>query len=401
MSKPSLRSVAVIAASIVVSACGSAGPAQPSATAHATSAPTAVPVATSPAATRTAPSSATNTPLASPTPKPTRNPSAGYTDLKGWLVFEHFGQAPDGSTPTFDVGNRMIWMVHADGSGLHELSPKVPVPGKASPDISPDGKTVMFDSWDLPIQIWTAPIDGGAPTLISTDCDGMEDCIEGEPNYSGDGKKIAFTRQWIENGKTVSAIGMRDLVTGQVTLLNQTKTDPSVGYVTQPSLSPDATQVTYYRVAKTPTQDHPTGTTVVVAAVDGSSARDLPKPPGSDWASDPDWSHDGKSIVFATIPNREGEGWVFPGHDYGIWTVNPDGTNLINVCQGCLPSPVGPASGISPTWTSDDRILFWGYKTWALMNADGSDAAHINSPKLTWNGDGLGYNYAGFLQPTP
>ena len=45
--------------------------------------------------------------------------------------------------------------------------------------------------------------------------------------------------------------------------------------------------------------------------------------------------------------------------------------------------------------------MFWGYRSWALMDPDGQTAAHINQPGLTWFGDVLGYGYAGFLQPTP
>ena len=391
MSRSRLNRAGIVAFALTLAACNSTvaspEPTRPAASALATAAPQA-----------TAAAIATRSPVA----KPTRNPSAGYTDLKGWLVFEHFGQAPDGSTPTFDFNNRMIWMVHADGSGLHELSPSVPAGGKSSPDISPDGRTVAFNTWSEPIQIWTEPIDGGQPTLVTTDCDGLEaHCIEREPNYSADGKKLAFARDWYEKGVSYSGIGVRDLATGQVKMLDSTKTDGSSAYVTQPSVSPDGSHVVFYRVAQTPSQDHPTGTTVVVAATDGSSAHDLPHPLGSDWASDPDWSPDGKSIVFAIVPNREGEGWDdFPGGD-GIWSVAPDGTNLHVVCDMCLSTPVGRLAGMAPTWTADGRILFWGYKTWALMNADGSDAAHINMAKLTWNGDGLGFNYAGFLQPTP
>ncbi|MGZ5374768.1 MAG: TolB family protein [Aeromicrobium sp.] len=293
-------------------------------------------------------------------------------------------------------------MVHADGSGLHELSPAAPAGGKSSPDISPDGKTVAFNTWSEPIQIWTAPIDGGEPTRVTTDCAGYEaSCIEGEPTFSGDAKKLAFSRQWVDNGRTHAAIGIRDLESGQVTILGSTEVDAAVGYPTQPSLSPDGSQVAYYVVAQTPAQDRPTGTEIMVAATDGSAVRELPRPPGSDWASDPDWSPDGKSIVFGIMPNREIEGWGdFPGPDLGISTINPDGTNLVNICKRCLLTPLGPGTGHAPSWTSDGRILFWGYKSWALMDADGSDAAHINMAKLTWNGDGLGYNYSAFLQPT-
>lgn len=94
------------------------------------------------------------------------------------------------------------------------------------------------------------------------------------------------------------------------------------------------------------------------------------------------------------MPNREGEG---DGNGSpGIFTIHPDGTGLTDVCGACL------AGGIAPSWTPDGKhILFWGYRTWALMDPDGGNMAHINSSKLTWFGDTLGYGYAAFLQPTP
>jgi len=52
-------------------------------------------------------------------------------------------------------------------------------------------------------------------------------------------------------------------------------------------------------------------------------------------------------------------------------------------------------------FTADGKhILFWGYRSWALMDPDGSNQAHINQAKLTWFGGNLGYGYFAELQPT-
>src|SRR5262249_1677412 len=128
--------------------------------------------------------------------QPPASPSASpVANIPGWIVFEHFGQAPDGSSPTFNAANRMIWMVHSDGSGLHELDPGNPVDGKVSPDISSDGRLVAFSSWSPLQRIYTAPIDGGDPTLITTECSGeWPSCTENDPSFSADGSKLAFVR---------------------------------------------------------------------------------------------------------------------------------------------------------------------------------------------------------------
>jgi len=391
-----------ITALLVVAACGATAATPTGVSTSRPTAATSAPVASPAAATSSPSSTAASSPSPTNTARATRNPSAGYTDLKGWLVFEHFGQAPDGSTDNFDFDNRMIWMVHADGSGLHELAPGKPVDGKSSPDISPDGTIVAFSSWTRG-QLWTVPIDGSAdPMLVTTGCrGGAGDCRDVEPAWSADGQSLAFVHFSVD-GPAYSEIAIRNQGDQATRYLDVTRTSGDVGYVSQPSWSPDGRDIVYYVADQRPDQEHPTGTKVMVAATDGSSVRELPHPTGSAWAADPDWSPDGRLIVFGTVPNRETEGWGdFPGRDLGLWTVSPDGTNLKNVCGHCLKTPVGDAGCSVPSWTADGRILCWGYKTWALMNADGSDAAHINMAKLTWNGDGLGFNYAAFLQPTP
>src|ERR1035438_3496251 len=64
----------------------------------------------------------------------------------------------------------------------------------SDPQISPDGRTVAFtvQSVDVaankkPVQIWTVPIDGGAPRQITFDGDDNE-----RPRWSPDSKHIAY-----------------------------------------------------------------------------------------------------------------------------------------------------------------------------------------------------------------
>lgn len=131
-----------------------------------------------------------------------------------------------------------------------------------------------------------------------------------------------------------------------------------------------------------------------VVAADDSHIRELPQPAGR-WAADPDWSPDGTLIVFSSLPNRESEGWA-EGPAAGIFTIRPDGSALTQICTSCL------EGGTAPSWTPDGKhILFWGFRSWALMDPDGGHAVHINQPGLTWFADGLGYGYAALLQPAP
>jgi dipeptidyl aminopeptidase/acylaminoacyl peptidase len=333
------------------------------------------------------------TSTATSTVAPSRpNPAAGYKDLQGWIVFEHFGKPPVGSTAAFDPEYRMIWLVHADGSGLHELAPNDPPAGKASPDISPDGTKVAFESWTGSSAIYEVAIEGGSAAPVPMNCPSGTTCDGLDPAYSADGTSVAFVRVEFRGAVVSTVIAVTDLETGKTAAIESTRFADAKGYLAQPSWSPTGREIVYYRVTKTPTQDHPADTRLFVAATDDSSTRELPRPTDA-WAADPDWSPDGSLIVFSTAPNRETEGWGFPNF-HGIYTIRPDGSQLTQICTTCL------QGGWAPTWTPDGKhILFWGFRSWALMDADGKNAAHINQSKLTWFGETLGYGYAAFLQP--
>ena len=127
--------------------------------------------------------------------------------------------------------------------------------------------------------------------------------------------------------------------------------------------------------------------------MDGTGLRELPVPAGEEQAGDPDWSPDGSLIVFSTMPNREGEG---TSGKPGIFTIHPDGTGLTDVCGTCL------QGGIAPSWTPDGQhIMFWGFRTWALMDPDGANAAAYQLARTDWFGEELGYGYFGAPPTNP
>jgi Tol biopolymer transport system component len=341
-----------------------------------------------------APPSSPNPAASAPNPAASLSLSSGYKDVKGWIVFEHFGQAPDGSTTEFNPDNRMVWLVKADGTGLHELAPGKPGDGKVSPDISPDGRTVVFSSWGPRGRVWSVPIEGGDPVMLTTDCSGAEnECFERDPAFSPDGKRIAFAQD-LFGAEPSSVIGIRDRAAGTVTFIESTRVPRTASHLHQPSWSPDGTRIAYHLDTQAPADEQPTKIRIEIVNVDGTSLQELPAPAGEAKAGDPDWSPDGSLIVFSTMPNREGEGDGNGGP--GIFTIHPDGTGLTDVCGSCL------QGGVAPSWTPDgEHILFWGFRTWAMMDPDGSNMAHINQPELVWFGEDLGYGYAAWLQPTP
>ena len=327
-------------------------------------------------------SSAPASPVASP-----RASSSGarldYTDLPGWIVFERAGKAPDGSTPAGVEYPHSLWLAHADGSDLHELDPGVPASGKVNFDISPDGSQVIFSAFDAPVQVWVVGIEGGDPELLSTDCSGIPaECMDAAPAYSPDGKRIAFVRAT----ETSSVLAIRDLASGDVTILDSTRSSTSNVWLDEPSWSPDS-QIVYHKVMHDDALDKVVDTNIFIVNADGSGLHELALPDGTPWG-DADWSPDGPRIVFGSYPIR-----VLGSAKSEVYSVRPDGTDLQQLTH------LGVGSG-APSWTPDGaHIFYWGFQTFYLMDPDGGNAMAINRADLAFYNDGWGFY--GAIQPTP
>jgi dipeptidyl aminopeptidase/acylaminoacyl peptidase len=352
---------------VVVSACGSSSTAVPS----ATSSPAAVTSAT-----------ATIQPTAAPT---AIEIAAAVSGRPGDILFEHWGNAPDG-TPT-DPEEVHLWLVKADGTGLHELAPGQPGPpitGKGVMDWAPDGRHIAFTTEGHgPPYIFETDIDGAAPRLLSTECESKPgSCGEFLPAYSPDGKRLAFLRHVDDPPSGV--IGIRDLATGHVTLLESTRETSPKDFLGGARWSPDGTQLVYDVVAVQ--DEQPVGAaTLFVVTADGRARHQLATPGVA--AFDPWWSPDGSLIAFSSGVRDDHARFA------NIYVVHPDGTGLLR-----LTSDNGSTA---PTWTWDGKILYFGQTgadgPW-LMDANGANAVRV------WpgtEGSATGFSYRAEWQPQP
>jgi dipeptidyl aminopeptidase/acylaminoacyl peptidase len=208
---------------------------------------------------------------------------------------------------------------------------------------SSDGTKIAYLTSANEIRITAA--DGTGSTLVCT-------CIDSESDltWSPDGTKFAFD-------KRVNGVYQILVVNSDGTGLTQI-TNGATGeeFSAAPDWSPDGTKIAFHRP----------GPSIWVMNSDGSGAVDLTGATRDYDFPNPSWSPDGTKIVF----NRQG----------GIWTMNADGTDQI---QLTIHGP-GHAEDHHPTWSPDGRqILFTGWIDDAfnsglvVMDADGSGRTAI------------------------
>jgi dipeptidyl aminopeptidase/acylaminoacyl peptidase len=335
--------------------------------------------------------------VGNPSPTPAETPvgtsALDKVDPRAWLVLTAYqrpdaAQRPDAS-PVDTISGGQIWLVKPDGSGLHELAPGKPVEGKGPFDISPDGQRVVFETQHH--QIWEAAIDGGDPTELSTDCTTPGAYCDSDATYSPDGGEIAFVHTDDSASNATRVIGVRDLKTGSVDLIESTRAPlHSSGSLARPTWSPDGSQIAYLRfVFGTDVGLDPVDSVyrIFVVQRDGTGLRELPAP--AQFVAYPDWSPDGSLILFTTVQTS-----LAPG---GIFTIDPDGTRLTTLCAVCF-------DGFYPaSWTPDGNdVLFWSGGTWALMDRDGRNQSYLNKAALSFPGiQSLSHDSFALLQPTP
>jgi len=98
-----------------------------------------------------------------------------------------------------------------------------------------------------------------------------------------------------------------------------------------------------------------------VANADGSDARKLTHPPRGTENANPDWSPDGRTIVFASVP---------PKGAVSIWTVAADGGDLHRISPPCPPGggiPKCRADDGWPVWSPDGKHLAFQRLSGALQ----------------------------------
>ncbi|HLL73524.1 MAG TPA: S8 family serine peptidase [Pyrinomonadaceae bacterium] len=234
--------------------------------------------------------------------------------------------------------------------------------GAGTPNLllyKPNGKIAFSSYRDGQFEIYSINPDGTEEARLTTH-DYSDDMW---PEYSPDGRKIAFTS------------GRGDDLYYQVYVMNADGTNVTrvtnsrTGHSVESAWSPDGSQIAFR------TNRDAGDWEIYVINADGTNERRLTYSAGFD--IDPAWSPDGTKIVFPTVRDSP--------YNIELYTMNADGSNPVNITNNL--SGVGAHNDYYPAWSSTGAkiaFIFDGGNDPRsdqvfVMNADGSGRVNLSN----------------------
>jgi TolB protein len=222
-----------------------------------------------------------------------------------------------------------------------------------NPDYSPDGQRIVFErrfGGESPDAIVTMGTDGSSPSVVQTTCR-ADPCLgDNSPAWSPDGNRLVFERAFGPIVKDTAA-GL-DLMTANAdgtseqVLLHFRSLEAEGKEPHDAQWSPDGTRiaVNVLNVKAKPRN----GSAIYVLDADGSDVRRIT--PMRLNAGYPDWSPDGKRIVFNSSYGGQAA--------LEIYTVRPDGSRLRRLRREPKES-----YSFEPVWSPDGRRIAFAHGT--------------------------------------
>jgi Tol biopolymer transport system component len=267
-----------------------------------------------------------------------QNAHAVWPGDNGKIVFWRFAgsiSAPQAQIYSIDSDGLHPVNLSAAGGGANQLD--------IQPSVSPNGKRITFTRVDLASftsQIWTMKLDGSDQTNVSND---ITVASESGPAWSEDGSRILFVRQATGAGP----FGGFGTIWSRPSNGHGTPHQLTSGPDANPTMSPDGDLIAYTHITAT-------GPVINLMKADGSEP-----PTPLVHGVKPDWSPDGKRIVY-------GQGGSGP-----IMVVNlSDPSSPIRLT-------FGPGINEAPAWSPDGADIAFIHCTGpmvcdlALMTASG------------------------------
>lgn len=270
-----------------------------------------------------------------------------------------------GKNKTHDV----IFKVASSGRGERQVTHAAEEESDFEPDWSPDGSRIAFTrSGRSGPAIYTVRPDGSGLMWVSRNCPAKPlRCDQYvTPAFSPDGRDITFVRFDARLSKGAIVIHRRD---GR----NRRTVVPARGaQLSDPRFSPDGNRIAFERhnLGRSKPKD---GRALFVVNLDGSGISRIT--PWNLVAGDPDWSPDGKWILFGSNEKRNKESQLY--------VIHPDGTGLkqlTHIGTGTL----GTSASFSPDgkWIVFAASGVGGNADLYVMRANGTEVRQLTRTRL-------------------
>jgi Tol biopolymer transport system component len=262
-------------------------------------------------------------------------------------------------------GDGAFHVADADGSNLRDLSDPEEICCLA--EISTDRSRILT----MPGSDFQGAVRGGTFTLDGSTFELLprpDPTLNLVPQaWSPDGTRIAF-EGWDESDP--SRTGIYTARAGDGGDLVRVTTNLGRPHDSVMDYSPDGTKLVFYRAIKAePHFPIDLGGSLWIVNVDGSHEHKLDTGEVKPWWY-ADWSPDGSKILFG-IERLQPTG--------GLWTIEPDGSNLTKVFEG---PTVGFA--VAPLWSPDGSKIMFG------MDPINDAFEHVDNEVYVVNSDGTG-----------
>jgi len=227
-----------------------------------------------------------------------------------------------------------VFTIEPDGSGLTQIT-HVPSkdPGAENPVWSPDGSTIAFDAKaGKGVNVFTLTAGKGPrPLPLGVGA------FNGDPAYSGDGAHISFDQDVGPAAPKVHGIFIAN-ADGSNAHRVTTGIRTTQAFETQSQWSPDGKRLVFMSVKNSKQA------AICVVNVDGTGLKRLT--PWSLDAGNPDWSPDGREILFNPYWDPH------PGKFSNIYSMRPDGSHKIQLTHA-RPG----VQSFAPAWSPDGRMI--------------------------------------------